>query len=61
MLLYRAVPGEEPLVVFIKLKMLLRLLINVNRNAALQRKGVEIAKFYPIAVGKCSTRLLNSR
>ncbi len=26
-------------------QMLLRLLINVNRNAALQRKGMEIAMF----------------
>jgi nitrate reductase NapE component len=30
----------------------LRLLINVNRNAALQRKEIEIATFLPIAVGK---------
>jgi hypothetical protein len=31
---------------------LLRLLINVNRNAALQRKGMEIVMFLPIAAGK---------
>jgi hypothetical protein len=29
-----------------------RLLINVNRNAALQRNGMEIATFLPIAAGK---------
>jgi hypothetical protein len=33
---------------------LLRLLINVNRNTALQRKGMEIATFLPIAAGKLS-------
>ncbi len=33
---------------------LLRLLINVNRNKALQRKGMEIATFFPIAAGKFS-------
>jgi hypothetical protein len=32
--------------------MLLRLLINVNRNAVVQRKGMEIAIFKPIAAGK---------
>jgi hypothetical protein len=30
---------------------LLRLLINVNRNTALQRKGMEIATFLPILLG----------
>jgi hypothetical protein len=34
--------------------MLLRLLINVNSNAALQEKWTEIAQFKPIAAGKCS-------
>jgi hypothetical protein len=34
--------------------MLLRILKNVNRNAALQRKGLEIATFLPIAAGKFS-------
>ncbi len=33
---------------------LLRLLINANRNMALQRKGMEIAMFLPIAAGKFS-------
>jgi hypothetical protein len=33
---------------------LLRLLRNVNRNTALQRKGMEIAMFLPIAAGKFS-------
>ncbi len=33
---------------------LLRLLINVNRNAALQRNGMEIAMFLPIAARKFS-------
>jgi hypothetical protein len=32
----------------------LRLLINVNRNAALQRNGMEIAMFLPIAARKFS-------
>jgi hypothetical protein len=32
----------------------LRLLINVNRNTTLQRKGMEIATFLPIAAGKFS-------
>jgi hypothetical protein len=31
---------------------LLRLFINVNRNTALQKKGIEIAKFLPTAAGK---------
>jgi hypothetical protein len=30
----------------------LRLLINVNRNAAVQRKYMEIATFLPIAAGQ---------
>ncbi len=33
---------------------LLQLLINVNRNTVLQRKGMEIATFLPIAAGKFS-------
>jgi hypothetical protein len=33
---------------------LLRLLININRNAALQRNGMEIAMFLPIAARKFS-------
>ncbi len=33
---------------------LLRLLINVNRNMPLQRKGMEIATFLPIAARKFS-------
>jgi hypothetical protein len=34
---------------FLDFSQLLRLLINVNRKAALQRKGMEIATFLPIA------------
>jgi hypothetical protein len=41
----RSVLGEEPLVVFKIFKMLLRVLKNANRNAALQRTGMEIAMF----------------
>jgi hypothetical protein len=37
-----------------KFSQLLRLLINENRNKALQRKGMEIATFLPIAAGKFS-------
>jgi hypothetical protein len=33
---------------------LLRLLLNVNRNTALQRKGMEIATVLPIAAGNFS-------
>jgi hypothetical protein len=33
---------------------LLRLLINVNINAALKEKGMKNATFLPIANGKCS-------
>jgi hypothetical protein len=39
---------------FNKFLQLLRLLINVNRNAALQRKGMEIAMFLTIVTGKFS-------
>jgi hypothetical protein len=39
---------------FKKFSQLLRLLINVNRNAALQRNGMEIAMFLPIATRKFS-------
>jgi hypothetical protein len=39
---------------FKNLSQLLRLLINVNINMALQRKGMEIATFLPIAAGKFS-------
>jgi hypothetical protein len=45
MLLEISAPGEEPLVVFIILKFFFDFKINVNRNAALQRKGMEIATF----------------
>jgi hypothetical protein len=37
-----------------KFSQLLRLSINVNRNMPLQRKGMEIATFLPIAAGKFS-------
>jgi hypothetical protein len=39
---------------FQNFSLLLGLLINVNRNTALQRKGMEIAMFLPIATGKFS-------
>jgi tRNA U34 5-carboxymethylaminomethyl modifying GTPase MnmE/TrmE len=39
---------------FKKFSKLLRLLINVNRNTTLHRKGMEIATFLPIAAGKFS-------
>jgi hypothetical protein len=39
---------------FRKFSQLLRLLINVNRNMALQRNGMEIAIFLPIAARKFS-------
>jgi hypothetical protein len=42
--------GKEPL--SIKLSSSFDFLINMTRNAALQRKGIEIAKFLPIAAGK---------
>jgi hypothetical protein len=37
-----------------KFSQLLRLLINANRNMALQSKGMEIAMFLPMAAGKFS-------
>jgi hypothetical protein len=39
---------------FYNFSQLLRLLINVNRNMALQRKGMEIATILPIAAGEFS-------
>jgi hypothetical protein len=39
---------------FKNLSQLLRLLINVNKNTTLQRKGMEITTFLPIAAGKFS-------
>ncbi len=39
---------------------LLQMLRNVNWNAALQRKWMEIDTFMPIAAGKCSSRMLDS-
>jgi hypothetical protein len=39
---------------FLNAQMLLRLLINVNRNLAYQRKGMKIAMFQTTATGKCS-------
>jgi hypothetical protein len=41
----RAKIGEDPLKVFKIFHCFLRLLINKNRNKALQRKGMEIATF----------------
>jgi hypothetical protein len=38
--------------------MLLQILRNVNRNVALQRKGMKIATFYPIAAGKCTLKTI---
>jgi hypothetical protein len=46
--------GKEPLSILKIFWKLLRLLIIVNRNAALQRKGMEIATFLLIAAGKFS-------
>jgi hypothetical protein len=51
--LERAKIGKEPLSIK-KFSQLLRLLINVNINMPLQRKGMEIATFLPIAAGKFS-------
>jgi hypothetical protein len=39
---------------FKNLSQLLRFLINVNRNEALQRNGMKIAIFFPIAARKFS-------
>jgi hypothetical protein len=39
---------------FLKFPILLRLLININRNVALYRNGLEIATVLPLAAGKCS-------
>jgi hypothetical protein len=47
--LERAKIGEELLSVLKIFPQLLRLLINVNRNAARQRNGMEIATFLPIS------------
>ncbi len=54
MLLDWTVLEEEPLVVFKCFQMLLRLFKNVNRNAALHEKELEIATFQPPAAGKYS-------
>jgi hypothetical protein len=45
----RGVAGD-----FLNFPMLLQLVVNVNRNMALQRKEMEIATFLPIAAGKRS-------
>jgi hypothetical protein len=45
MLLDRYVLGEKPLAGFTNSQMLIRLVIKVKRNAAYQRKGMEIAGF----------------
>jgi hypothetical protein len=50
--LERAKIGKEPLSINKIFSQLLQLLINVNRNATLERKGMEIAMFLPIAAGK---------
>jgi hypothetical protein len=47
--LERAKIGKEP---FKNVLQLLQLLINMNRNAVLQRKGMEIVMFLPKAAGK---------
>jgi hypothetical protein len=39
---------------FTNLSQLLRILLNINRNTALQRKGMEIATLLPKAAGKFS-------
>jgi|LakMenE18May11ns_1017448.scaffolds.fasta_scaffold7618045_1 hypothetical protein len=46
--------GKEPLRILKIFHSSLLLLKNENRNAALQRKGMEIATFLPIAAGKFS-------
>jgi hypothetical protein len=50
--LERAKIGKAPLSIKKIFFKLLQLLINMNRNAVLQRKGMEIATFLPIAAGK---------
>jgi hypothetical protein len=47
----RAKIGEEPRRAF-KVFHCLQLFINTNKNAALQRKRMEIAMFLPIATGQ---------
>jgi hypothetical protein len=46
--------GKRAAELFKNFTQLLRLLRNVNRNTALQRKGMEIATFLTIAAGKFS-------
>ena len=46
--------GKDPLRILKIFHSSLLLLKNENRNAALQRKGMEIATFLPIAAGKFS-------
>jgi hypothetical protein len=53
MLLDRSVQGEESLKVFKIFKWSFELR-KVTRNAALQRKGMEIPSFKLTAAGKCS-------
>jgi hypothetical protein len=48
----RAKKGEDPLNAFNIFLCFLQLLININRNEALQRKGMKIATFQPIAARK---------
>jgi hypothetical protein len=58
--LERAKIGEEPTSAnFKNFPQLLQLLINVKRNAVLQRKEMEISTFLPIAAGQfCLSPLL---
>jgi hypothetical protein len=50
--LERAKIREEPLGVSKNFPQLLRLLMNVNRNIALQRKGMEIATIFLMGSGQ---------
>jgi hypothetical protein len=48
--LERAKIGKEMLSIFLNFSQLHQVLINVNRNKAIQRKGMEMATFLPIPV-----------
>jgi hypothetical protein len=47
----RAKIGEKQLSDLKKCTLLLRILVNVNRNGAIQGKRIEIATFLPVAAG----------
>jgi hypothetical protein len=52
MLLNRSVLGEGALMILKMFLCFLDFKINVNRNAVLQKKWMEIATFFPIAAGE---------